>query len=107
MGSLHMLAVNRKLNQTVSGIQNKFHCLEDLINGHRGVNDRNFSKVNTLISSISRNVFEMSQRVARLGHAEQVALLLPWANGRKYPLVAWDAYALMCVGQAKMFVNQY
>ena len=107
MGFLHMLAVNRELNQTVSEVQNKFHRLEDLINGHRGVDDRNFNEVNTLISSISRDVVEMTQRVDRLGYAEQVSLLLPWTNGRKYPWLEWNAYALMCVGRAKMFVNQF
>lgn len=107
MGFLQMLAVNRELNQTVSGVQIKFHRLEDLINGHRGVNDRNFSEVNMLISSINRDVFEMSQRVERLGYAEQASLLLAWTNGRKYPWVEWSAYANMCVCQAKMLVNQY
>ncbi len=107
MGFLHMLAVNRELNQTASGVHTKFHRLEDLINGHRGVDDRNFNEVNTLISSISRDIFEMSQRVVRLGYAEQVSLLLPWTNGRKYPWLEWNAYAGMCVSQAKLYVNQY
>ena len=66
-----------------------------------------FIIVNTLISSIYRDVVEMTQRVDRLGYAEQVSLLLPWTNGRKYPWLEWNAYALMCVGQAKMFVNQF
>lgn len=107
MGFLHMLSVNRELNQTASGVHTKFHRLEDLINGHRGVDDRNLNEVNTLISSISRDVFEMSQRVSRLGYAEQVSLLLPWTNGRKYLWLEWNAYAGMCVSQAKLFVNQY
>ena len=102
-----MLAVNRELNQTASGVHTKFHRLEDLINGHRGVDDRNFTEVNTLISSISRDIFEMSQRVVRLGYAEQVSLLLPWTNGRKYPWLEWNAYAGMCVSHAKLYVNQY
>ena len=107
MGFLHMLAVNRELSQTVYGVHDKFHRLEDLINGHRGVDDRNFNEVNTLISSISRDVVEMSQRVDRLGYAEQVSLLLPWTNGRKYPWLEWNAYTLMCVNQAKLYVNQF
>ena len=102
-----MLSVNRELNNTVSGVHTKFHRLEDLINGCRGVDDRNFNEVNTLISSISRDVFEMSQRVNRLGYAEQVSLLLLWTNGRKYPWLEWNAYANMCIAQAKTFVNQY
>ena len=107
MGFLHMLAVNRELNQTVSGVQNKFHRLEDLINGHRGIDDSNFNEVKTLISSISRDVFEMTQRVESLGYAERVSLLLPWTNGKKYSWMEWNAFACMCVQQAKMFVNQY
>ena len=70
MGFLHMLTVNRELNQTISEVLNKFYRLENFINGHRGVDDRNFNEVNTLISSISRDVFEMTQRVERLGYAE-------------------------------------
>lgn len=97
MGFLRMLTVNREMNQTVSVVLNKFHRLEDLINGHRGVDDRNFNEVNTLISSISRDVFEMTQRVERLGYAEQASLLLPWTNGRKYSWMEWNAYACMCV----------
>lgn len=107
MGFIHMLVVNRELNQTVSEVQNKFHRLEDLINGFRGVNDRNFNEVNTLISSISRDVFEMTQRVDRLGYAEQVSLLLTWTYGRKYSWMEWSAFANICVQQAKLFVNQY
>ena len=107
MGFLHMLSVNRELNQMVLGVQSKFHRLEDLINGHRGVNERNFYEVNTLISSISRDVLEMTQRVDRLGYAEQVSLLLPWTDGRKYSWMEWNAYACMCVSQAKMFVNRF
>lgn len=102
-----MLAVNRELNQTVTGVQAKFHRLEDLINGHRGVDASNFSEVNTLISSISRDILEMSQRVNRLGYAEQVSLLLSWTNGLRYPWIEWNAYACMSISQAKMFVNQY
>ena len=108
MGFLHMLAVNRELNQTfVTSVQTKFHRLEDLINGHRGVNDSNFHEVNTLICSISRDIFEMSLRIECLGYAEQVSLLLPWSNGRKYSWLEWNAFACMSITQAKMFVNQY
>ena len=102
-----MISVNRELNQTVSGVQNKFHRLEDLINGYRGVNDRNFFEVNTLISSISRDIFEMSQRAERLDFAEQVSLRLQWTDGRKYPWVEWNSFASMCIQQAKMIVNQF
>lgn len=102
-----MLVVNRELNQTVSVVQNKFHRLEDLINGYRGVDDRNFNEVNTLISSISRDVCEMAMRVDRLGYAEKVSLLLPWTNGRKYSWMEWTSFAWMCVQQAKVFVNQF
>ena len=41
MGFIHMLAVNRQLNGVVDGIHSKFHRLEDLINGYRGVNEIN------------------------------------------------------------------
>ena len=102
-----MIAINRELNQKVSGIQNKFHRLEDLINGYRGVNDLNFYEVNTLISSISRDLFEMSQRVERLDYAEQVSLLLQWTDGRKYSWIEWNSFASMCIQQAKLIVNQF
>ena len=57
MGFIQMLLVNKELNGTVKGIHRKFHRLEDLINGYRGVNASNFDEVNTLISSISRDSF--------------------------------------------------
>ena len=47
-----MLLVNKELNVTVKDIHRKFHRLEDLINGYRGVSAANFDEVNTLISSI-------------------------------------------------------
>jgi hypothetical protein len=102
-----MLLANRELNGTVKGIHRKFHRLEDLINGYRGVNVLNFDEVNTLISSISRDVIEMSQRINRLGYAEQVSLLFEWTDGRKYNWVMWNSYAMMCVNQAKLFVNEF
>lgn len=107
MGFFQMLAVNRELNQAVSEIQNKFHRLEDLINGHRGVDSQNFAEVNTLISSISRDVLEMSRRVERLGYAEQVSLLLAWSDGRKYPWSLWNSFAMLQIGEAKLYVNRY
>ena len=107
MGFFQMLAVNRELNQAVSEVQNKFHRLEDLINGHRGVDSQNFAEVNTLISSISRDVLEMSRRVERLGYAEQVSLLLPWSDGRKYPWSLWNSFAMLQIGEAKLYVNRY
>lgn len=107
MGFLHMLSVNRDLNQTVSGVQTKFHRLEDLINGYRGVNNNNFNEVNTIISSISRDVMNMSLIVSRLDYAEQRSLLLQWTDGRKYSWEEWNACALLCINQAKLFVNQY
>ena len=67
MGFIQMLLVNKELNNTVKDIHRKFHRLEDLINGYRGVSASNFDEVNTLISSISRDVLEMSQRINRLG----------------------------------------
>lgn len=102
-----MLSVNRELNATVKTVHLKFHRLEDLINGYRGVNQSNFDEVNLLISSISRDIFEMQQRVNRLGYAEQVSLLLEWTDGRKYNWNMWNSFALMCINQAKLFVNQY
>lgn len=107
MGFIQMLLVNKELNITVKGIHTKFHRLEDLINGYRGVTASNFDEVNTLISSISRDVLEMSQRICRLGHAEQVSLLFEWTDGRKYNWMMWNSYALFCINQAKAFVNQY
>lgn len=107
MGFIHMLAVNRELNQTVSGIHSKFHRLEDLINGHRGVDGSNFYEVNTLISSIERDIIEMTQRVDRLDYAEKVSLLLPWTNGLKYPWVQWNSFAQLSINQAKLFVNNF
>ena len=107
MGFIRMLIVNRELNAKVEEIHNKFHRLEDLINGHRGVDASNFTEVNTLISSVSRDVFEMSQKVDRLDYAEQAALLLRWTNGCKYPWVEWNSYAWLSISQAKSFVNQY
>lgn len=71
-----MLLVSKELNGTVKGIHKKFHRLEDLINGYRGVNASNFDEVNTLISSISRDVLEMSQRINRLGYADQAKLFV-------------------------------
>ena len=102
-----MLLVNKELNNTVKDIHRKFHHLEDLINGYRGVNASNFDEVNTLISSISRDGIEMSQRINRLGYAEQVSLLFEWTDGRKYNWVMWNSYAMMCVNQAKLFVNEF
>lgn len=102
-----MLLVNKELNVTVKDIHRKFHRLEDLINGYRGVSASNFDEVNTLISSISRDVLEMSQRINRLGYAEQVSLLFEWTDGRKYNWVMWNSYAMMCVNQAKLFVNEF
>ena len=107
MGFIQMLLVNKELNGTVKGIHRKFHRLEDLINGYRGVNASNFDEVNTLISSISRDVIEMSQRINRLGYAEQVSLLFEWTDGRKYNWLMWNSYAMMCVNQAKIFVNEF
>ena len=107
MGFIQMLLVNKELNGTVKGIHRKFHRLEDLINGYRGVNASNFDEVNTLISSISRDVIEMSQRINRLGYAEPVSLLFEWTDGRKYNLMMWNSYAMMCVNQAKIFVNEF
>ena len=107
MGFIHMLAINRELNQTVSGIHTKFHRLEDLINGHRGVDGSNFNEVNTLISSIERDVSEMTIRVNRLDYAEKVSILLLWTDGRKYSWMEWNSFAMLCVNQAKMFVNNY
>jgi hypothetical protein len=107
MGFLHMLSVNRDLNNMVAGVHTKFHRLEDLINGHRGVDSLNFTEINTLISSISRDILEMTQRVDRLDYSERSVLLLLWTNGRKYPWIEWNTYALMCINQAKMLVNQY
>lgn len=52
MGFIHMLLVNKRLNVTVKGIHGKFHRLEDLINGYRGVNAVNFDEANTIICSI-------------------------------------------------------
>lgn len=71
MGFLHMLAVNRELNQTVSGVQNKFHRLEDLINGHRGVDDRNFNEVNYFLSHFN-SLFMISQN----RHKQSVAIIM-------------------------------
>lgn len=102
-----MLLVNKELNGTVKGIHKKFHRLEDLINGYRGVSASNFDEVNTLISSISRDVIEMSQRIERLGYAEQASLLFEWTDGRKYNWMMWNSYAMMCVNQAKLFVNEF
>lgn len=102
-----MLLVNKELNNTVKDIHRKFHRLEDLINGYRGVSESNFDEVNTLISSISRDVLEMSQRINCLGYAEQVSLLFEWTDGRKYNWVMWNSYAMMCVNQAKLFVNEF
>ena len=102
-----MLLVNKELNSAVKDIHRKFHRLEDLINGYRGVSASNFDEVNTLISSISRDVLEMSQRINRLGYAEQVSLLFEWTDGRKYNWVMWNSYAMMCVNQAKLFVNEF
>jgi len=107
MGFFHMLSVNRELNEMVKGIHGKFHRLEDLINGHRGVDASNFSEVNTLISSVSRDVYEMTQRVDRLGYAERVSLLLQWTNGRKYSWLEWNSFALLALDQARAFVNRY
>ena len=107
MGFIQMLLVNKELNNTVKDIHRKFHRLEDLINGYRGVSASNFDEVNTLISSISRDVLEMSQRINRLGYAEQVSLLFEWTDGRKYNWVMWNSCAMMCVNQAKLFVNEY
>lgn len=107
MGFIQMLLVNKELNGTVKGIHRKFHRLEDLINGYRGVNASNFDEINTLISSISRDVIEMSQRINRLGYAEQVSLLFEWTDGRKYNWMMWNSYAMMCVNQAKIFVNEF
>ena len=98
MGFIRMLIVNRELNAKVEEIHGKFHRLEDLINGHRGVDASNFAEVNTLISSISRDVFEMSQKIA---------LLLRWTDGCKYAWVEWNSYAWLSISQAKSFVNQY
>ena len=102
-----MLLVNKELNNTVKDIHRKFHRLEDLINGYRGVSASNFDEVNTLISSISRDVLEMRQRINRLGYAEQVSLLFEWTDGCKYNWVMWNSYAMMCVNQAKLFVNEF
>jgi hypothetical protein len=102
-----MLLVNKELNVTVKNVQNKFHRLEDLINGHRGVNASNFNEVNMLISSISRDLFEMEQRVNRLDYAEKVSLLFEWTDGRKYNWMAWSGFALYSITQAKAFVNDY
>ena len=102
-----MLLVNKELNNTVKDIHRKFHRLEDLINGYRGVSASNFDEVNTLISSISRDVLEMSKRINRLGYAEQVSLLFEWTDGCKYNWVMWNSYAMMCVNQAKLFVNEF
>lgn len=102
-----MLSVNRELNETVKGIHGKFHRLEDLINGHRGVDASNFSEVNTLISSVSRDVYEMTQRVERLDYAERVSLLLQWTNGCKYSWLEWNSFALLALDQARAFVNLY
>lgn len=102
-----MLLVNKSLNVTVSEVRTKFHRLEDLINGYRGVCDSNFNEVNTLISSISRDVFEMDQRISRLDYPEQVSLLFQWTDGRKYNWVAWSGFAMMCIAWAKNIVNEY
>lgn len=107
MGFIQMLLVNKELNNTVKDIHRKFHRLEDLINGYRGVSASNFDEVNTLISSISRDVLEMSQRINRLGYAEQVSLLFEWTDGCKYNWVMWNSYAMICVNQAKLFVNEF
>ena len=107
MGFIQMLLVNKELNNTVKDIHRKFHRLEDLINRYSGVSASNFDEVNTLISSISRDVLEMSQRINRLGYAEQVSLLFEWTDGRKYNWVMWNSYAMMCVNQAKIFVNEF
>ena len=107
MGFIQMLLVNKELNVTVKDIHRKFHRLEDLINGYRGVSAANFDEVNTLISSISRDVLEMSQRINRLGYAEQVSLLFRWTDGRKYNWVMWNSCAMMCINQAKLFVNEF
>ena len=107
MGFIHMLAVNRQLNGVVDGIHSKFHRLEDLINGYRGVNGSNFNEVNTLISSISRDIVEMEYKVNALDYAETVSLLLLWTNGRKYPWMQWQALANMSLNEAKLYVNEY
>ena len=107
MGFIHMLAVNRQLNGVVDGIHSKFHRLEDLINGYRGVNESNFNEVNTLISSISRDIVEMEYKVNALDYAETVSLLLLWTNGRKYPWMQWHAFATMSLNEAKLYVNEY
>ena len=102
-----MLLVNRELNGTVKEIHGKFHKLEDLINGYRGVCASNFNEVNTLICSISRDIIEMSQRINRLGYAEQVSLLFEWTDGRKYNWMMWNSCAMMCINQVKRFVNEF
>lgn len=107
MGFFHMLSVNRELNATVKTVHKKFHRLEDLINSYRGVNYSNFDEVNILISSISRDIFEMEQRICRLDYAESVSLLLEWTDGRKYNWNMWNSFALLSINQAKLFVNQY
>ena len=107
MGFIHMLAVNRQLNGVVDGIHSKFHRLEDLINGYRSVNGSNFNEVNTLISSISRDIVEMEYKVNALDYAETVSLLLLWTNGRKYPWMQWQAFANMSLNEAKLYVNEY
>ncbi len=102
-----MLFVNKELNVTVKSIHSKFHRLEDLINGYRGVTQYNFDEVNILISSISRDVLEMEQRIKRLGHAEQVSLLFEWTDGRKYNWFMWNSFAMFCLNEAKILVNNY
>lgn len=107
MGFFHMLSVNRELNSSVDGIHSKFHHLEDLINGYRGVNANNFDDVNLLVSSITRDIAEMEMRIDRLDYAEQSAILLPWTDGRKYNWMMWQSMAMLCINQAKSFVNEY
>lgn len=102
-----MLAVNKQLNGVVDGIHSKFHRLEDLINGYRGVTGSNFNEVNTLITSISRDIVEMEYKVSTLGYAEMVSLLLAWTNGRKYPWMQWQVFANMSLKEAKIYVNKY
>ena len=107
MGFLHMLSVNRELNQVVVAVHNKLHRLEDLINGHKGVTSANYYQVGSLISDIENDAKYMEQKVELLDHAEQVSLLLTWTNGRKYPWVQWYGFLLFCIKEAHSFVDGY
>lgn len=107
MGFFQMLSVNRDLNQVVVTIHSKIHKLEDLINGHRGVDSANYYQVRSTISDIENEVRYMENKVDSLGYAERVSLLLMWTNGRKYPWDQWLCFLRFSMEEAKSFVQSY